>query len=613
MSGVRPTDGSTTPNFPIAYQITVTATLTVPPSEPVTATSTAPASEDDPGETPTTETASDTETIAQDAPTTLQQEYVDYGLAVPSVVDATTIHSDYFTADDFDQDSNYAPWVVNNGMNTIADSIAKAYGGDVDMTSAYRDPQNNKYYNGATYSAHMAGDAVDLAPTDNTTANKVSLYRAALSTHPGFVYLEKSAGPLLKANWEPPPANFYFQIGTATIQATGTSGVPDTVVAVDQAPSSGVPIPLIPLNYNGVNFGITDKYGSNVIEPGDPLVFQDANLTQFNTLTYYFEQSNHTHADGRILPQPASLSQSPSASAQSALQSSTPVDSYLGSLAASASQSRSTISGFGTDPKYYYRFEFTNGFEIAGEVEPGQQIADFLPPNSSYLLYLYQPSTNRSKLYGGTTNSSGAVTNLGTLKVNYFGGLDSNGDGIPDIGKIAIGMNPYTADPDPLGISAAAALDDGLDPLGTQGVPTGVAAVLALNGTSNAVTLAGSAASSGVQTAYVATGSYGLAIVDASQFTNPIVDSQLSLPGNATDVSVDSNLQIAAVADGTGGLDLVDVSDPTQPHLLQTISVPTSLVEVSDGIVYAAVGTTLESFDMLSGESLQTLRAYASQ
>ena len=44
-----------------------------------------------------------------------------------------------------------------------------------------------------------------------------------------------------------------------------------------------------------------------------------------------------------------------------------------------------------------------------------------------------------------------------------------------------------------------------------------------------------------------------------------------------------------------------------QPKLLQTIDGNASLVRVADGIAYAAVGNQLQSYDLLTGELLQTL------
>ena len=98
-----------------------------------------------------------------------------------------------------------------------------------------------------------------------------------------------------------------------------------------------------------------------------------------------------------------------------------------------------------------------------------------------------------------------------------------------------------------------------------------------------------------------------MAIVDASQFDNPIILGQLELPGTAIGVAVDPNLQIAAIASIGAGVHLVDVSDRMLPTLRQTLAVNASLVEVADGLVYAAVGSSLRSYDLLTGELLQNL------
>src|SRR5262249_32255350 len=109
------------------------------------------------------------------------------------------------------------------------------------------------------------------------------------------------------------------------------------------------------------------------------------------------------------------------------------------------------------------------------------------------------------------------------------------------------------------------------------------------------------------QTAYVATGNYGLALVDVSNPTMPVVRGQIHLNGTSTDVSVDANLGIAAVASGTGGLNLVNVSNPTTPTLLLDIPGTFSAVRVKDGVAYAASGNAVIAYDLLTGELLQSL------
>ena len=158
-------------------------------------------------------------------------------------------------------------------------------------------------------------------------------------------------------------------------------------------------------------------------------------------------------------------------------------------------------------------------------------------------------------------------------------------------------------------------LDAGLNPLGTQGLPTGVTAVLALPGNATAVTLAGSTDSAGVQTAYVAMGPSGLAIVDASQFIKPIVQGQIALVGNSVAVAVDSADDLAIIASGFGGVNIVSVADPTKPVLEQTVKLPAGAQDVVffDGLAYVASGASLVTVDPLTGEIAQTLNLAGGQ
>ncbi|PWJ13246.1 hypothetical protein [Jannaschia seohaensis] len=63
----------------------------------------------------------------------------------------------------------------------------------------------------------------------------------------------------------------------------------------------------------------------------------------------------------------------------------------------------------------------------------------------------------------------------------------------------------------------------------------------------------------GGQTAYVATGSHGLAIVDTAGFRAPILQAELDLPAIAEQVAVDAARCRAYVAIGAGGLQVINV------------------------------------------------------
>src|SRR5207248_627010 len=135
----------------------------------------------------------------------------------------------------------------------------------------------------------------------------------------------------------------------------------------------------------------------------------------------------------------------------------------------------------------------------------------------------------------------------------------------------AIGTSPRKIDTDSDGIDDFAAVAQRLDPLGGHAVPIGVVAGAALNGEARQVVVEGSTQNAQSQTAYVATGSYGLAIVDVSQFNQPIVLSQLPLPGDSVDVAVDTVRDLAVVASGAAGVHVVNVSDPMHPTRIGTI------------------------------------------
>jgi hypothetical protein len=232
----------------------------------------------------------------------------------------------------------------------------------------------------------------------------------------------------------------------------------------------------------------------------------------------------------------------------------------------------------------------------------------FLPARQAYHLAIFDPSTGLIAHSYGTTPASGRGLDLtGSLVFGASTAPDTDGDGLPDDVEFAIGTSVRKADTDGNGLSDFVAIQQGLDPFGGRAFPTGVIASLPLAGEAKAVTVVGSTTGADRQTAYVATGSAGLAIVNASRFQKPLLLGQLDLPGDATDVAVDDNLRIAAVATNAGGLALINVADPVNPVLLQIINVATSQVEVVDGIAYAATGDAVRAYDLLTGEELEKL------
>ena len=229
----------------------------------------------------------------------------------------------------------------------------------------------------------------------------------------------------------------------------------------------------------------------------------------------------------------------------------------------------------------------------------------FLVPDQLYHIAIFDPISGLIANGYGVTPSSGTGVNLiSGLVFKASTAADTDYDGLPDDVEFAIGTSPKNAYTAGDGIDDFThVIIDQTNPTGLVPLQTGVVSTVALNGDAEAVTLQGSTQSSQGLTAYVATGAYGLAIVDASHFQKPVVLSQLSLPGDSTDVSVDPNLQIAAVA-STSALNLVDVSNPTQPTLLQTIGIAADAVKVYQGIAYVAESNDVIAVDLGTGNVL---------
>ncbi|MBD2152111.1 Ig-like domain-containing protein [Pseudanabaena sp. FACHB-1277] len=256
----------------------------------------------------------------------------------------------------------------------------------------------------------------------------------------------------------------------------------------------------------------------------------------------------------------------------------------------------------------YYLIEYSD-FQLRGKTDGQGKINTVLPSETNFTVSVYDPYTQLLGTASGKTGISGDSTNIPTLRFISASNLaDIDSDGIADKAEIIIGTSANNFDTDNDGIGDFTELIQGLDPLDGRFFPTGIISSLPLQGEAKAVVVEGSITNSETQTAYVATGDYGLAVVNASQFNNPIILGQLNLPGDATDVAVDTKLNIAAVATNSGGLQLVDISDPMLPKLIKTVNTFTNQVEVTGGIAYATFGNALQAIDLLTGDIIQTLQ-----
>jgi hypothetical protein len=254
-------------------------------------------------------------------------------------------------------------------------------------------------------------------------------------------------------------------------------------------------------------------------------------------------------------------------------------------------------------PNDYVVVKIGNGIPLRTRTDDAGQFSLFLPPDQNYAMTIFDPTTGRVAHSAGTTPHSGQSINVGQgLVFNASTQIDSDQDGLADDIELVIGTNPGKKDSDGDGLRDSAAIQNGLDANAHRTYPTGIVASLPLAGEANDIVIASSS-----HLAYVATGSAGLAVVNVRQFDKPIVLGQLDLPGDAVSVAVDARLNIAAVASGPAGLHLVNVADPANPILLQTIGTDARAVVVVEGIAYIATAVGIESYDLFTGEQLQSL------
>jgi hypothetical protein len=291
-------------------------------------------------------------------------------------------------------------------------------------------------------------------------------------------------------------------------------------------------------------------------------------------------------------------------------------DQALGSLAGDAgaqvrlaSTAAQVQGGSLLVPGAFYKLvNVSDGFVQRGRMpDSGRFDQLFLAPNSFFTLHYVEPATGKTALTAFWTGASGTSLTIPRAIFVEPSSPDSDGDGLSDEAEEILGTNPAKFSTCGDGIGDLAKAQQGLDLQNCLPAPTGIIASLPLRGSAEEVVLVGSTANAQQQTAYVACGPGGICVVDASKFQMPIVLGHLDLPGDANDLAVDSDLKIAAVAANLGGLHLVDVSDSMQPKLIQTIRENANQVEVRDGVVYAAIGSAIISYDVLTGDRLQTL------
>ena len=234
----------------------------------------------------------------------------------------------------------------------------------------------------------------------------------------------------------------------------------------------------------------------------------------------------------------------------------------------------------------------------------------FVQAETPYKVEVYNPTHNILAVSTGISAPSGQQTRIAPfITESLSDATDTDGDALPDRGEAVIGTSPTRVDTDRDGLTDPIEIRQGLDPLNGLSLPVGVVGVSPLLGEAKEVAVIGSTVSSDGTIALVATGTHGLAIVNATRPDQPVVLSQLDLPGDNVDVAVDAVRNLAVLAAGAAGLHIVNIADQNAPSLVSTIDLDhgAQRVEVYDGVAYVASGSSIISFDLATGERIQTL------
>ena len=284
---------------------------------------------------------------------------------------------------------------------------------------------------------------------------------------------------------------------------------------------------------------------------------------------------------------------------------------YLTDTVAQLFQSPSGNGTLGTtgaaNDLIYAALTTTDGFVDRFTFARGTGFTRSLGANLVYKLDEFDPSTGHIGTVLFQTGDSGSNTSIPTVGlINDTATIGANG--LTAFASKVIGVNGTKLDNLVPGIADAVVLKQGKT-TATQSLATGIISSATLKGTSQAVATVASLTNPAAVTAYVATGAYGLGIVDVSSVTTPVIQSQLSLPGFANDVGYDQIRGLAVVASGDAGVSVVDVSNPTAPKLLQQIALDntTTRLALLDGIAYVTNGTAVSAVDIVTGEIRATL------
>jgi VCBS repeat-containing protein len=255
---------------------------------------------------------------------------------------------------------------------------------------------------------------------------------------------------------------------------------------------------------------------------------------------------------------------------------------------------------------YYVLKNVETGTELRGTINPMLGIDQFLAPDTLYTLVVYDPVSRDIGEVGFRSRPTGQITDIpDVLLVDQTAAVGVSG--FTARAAYVLGINPDIRDNFIAGVQDEAALLGGFANTPALANTTGVIGAVSLLGDAKAVVVESDGVNGGRLTAYVATGDYGLALVNVSDPRAPSILSQIDLAGDATDVAVDGATNLVAVATGAAGIAIIDASIANAPRLVRMLNVPATQVEIFEGLAYVVSGGIVSAYDMATGEQVRGL------
>lgn len=230
----------------------------------------------------------------------------------------------------------------------------------------------------------------------------------------------------------------------------------------------------------------------------------------------------------------------------------------------------------------------------------------FIPSDQLYEMRIVNIPGRKLGSLSGISAASGQKTEIPTLLYLDWSSLpDSDADGIPDQAEEVIGTLSSVKDTDRDGIEDLAELLAGSNPLGKTALQTGILNILNLPGLASDLELISRDPMQPLQAA-IALGREGIALVDLSNPTKPVLITQLALPFEALSVAYDNSRQSITVS-GKDRFAVIDVTDLSTPKILRTIRTKTDWLVVDSGVSFSISDRTLSLYDLDLGEKLKDI------